>query len=101
MMEREAVWVRRGPGEGQRKKEPVSNNRQVFHRTDEHCVGESGAGAGAQSRPSGPTKSVEQRPWDPLAGVVTKARFFVLSPRRGRSEKGGWIGSEIELKNLD
>ena len=36
-----------------------------------------------------------------IARVVTKAHFFVLSPRRGRNKKGEWIGSEIELKNLN
>lgn len=36
-----------------------------------------------------------------LAGVVTEAHFVaVLSPRRGRSKKGGWISSEVEIKSL-
>lgn len=68
MMKRKAVWDRRDTGEGQRKKEPLGISQHVFHRGDEHCIGEFGAGAGEQSRLSGPTKSIEQRAWGTLQG---------------------------------
>lgn len=33
-------------------------------------------------------------------GVVAETHFAGLSPRRGRSSKGGWVSSEVEFKSL-
>lgn len=85
------------------KKEGTSRRQRVFHRGDQHCLGE--LESLGQVRGSSPGSVCLQSPYSRGHGAhctgVNQAHFSVLSPTRGRNKKGEWIGSEIERKNVN
>lgn len=102
MMKHEAVRGRLGTGGVQEEGTPgheqvYQARRQALYRQ----VGEFGAGVGGEAvvKLQGPAESKKQKAWGMLKGV-TKAHFFCIVPRRGRRQKRGGVGSEIELKIL-
>lgn len=83
------------------EKEGTSGHLQLFHRGDRRCRGEVeslGQVRGSGSLGWGAHTIQIAEATEQIEGAVTKAHFAFI--RRGRNKKGGWVSSEVELKDL-